>query len=323
MKKSSTLRKLITSDKILFRPGVGIAIHALMVEAAGFKVVNVSGAQTAAHILGLPDAGLLTMTELVENVRRIAAVVNIPVIADCDTGFGNAINVRRTVREIIGAGAAGLFFEDQVAPKRCGFVRGKEIISIEEATLKIQAAADVRDSIDPDFVLIARTDARGAYGGGIDEAIRRGNAYREAGADMIYVEALLSEAEIKTVAKAVGQPFTCTFHGPAPTLEQLQEWGVSMTGGAMVPSVGLMAVWDLLLKMHREGIAPYHDMIEKTQQHPLGGFGFFDLTGFPRVQELEQQFLHQPSQDRLEGSIGEYDPRVGSRGFAGKHKFSL
>jgi 2-methylisocitrate lyase-like PEP mutase family enzyme len=294
-----------------------------MVEALGFKVVNVSGAQTAAHVLGLPDAGLITMSELVENVRRIATVVNIPVIADCDTGFGNAINVRRTIREIIGTGAAGLFFEDQVAPKRCGFVRGKEIIPLEEAVLKYRAAADVRDALDPDFVIIARTDARGAVGGGIEEAIRRGKAYREAGADMIYVEALQSEEEIRTVARAVGQPFTCTFHGPAPSLEQLQAWGVSMTGGAMVPTVGLMAVWDLLSRMRREGLGPYNEMIEQTKNHPLGGFGFFDLTGFPRVQELEQRFLPRSGDNKLEESLGVYDPRAGGEGFAGKRDFSL
>lgn len=323
MKKSTTLRKLLTSGEILYRPSIGLAIHAIMVEAAGFKVVNVSGAQTAAHVLGLPDAGLITMTEVVENVRRIASVVNIPVIADCDTGFGNAINVRRTVREIIQAGAAGLFFEDQVAPKRCGFVRGKEVVSIEEAVMKFRAAADVRDALDRDFVIIARTDARGAAGGGLDDAIRRGKAYREAGADMVYVEALQSEEEIRQAAKAIGQPFMCTFHGLSPSLQQMQDWGLSMTGGAMVPSVGLIAVWELLTKMSREGIGPYHDMIEQTKDHPVGGFNFFDLVGFPRVQELEQQFLSVSAQEKLDGSIGVYDPRSTQAGFAGKREFNL
>ncbi len=118
-----------------------------------------------------------------------------------------------------------------MAPKRCGFVRGKEVVPIDEAVLKVRAAADVRDAMDPDFILIARTDARGALGGGLEDTIRRGKAYRDAGADMIYAEALQSEEEIRQVSKAVGQPFMCTFHDLSPSLEEMRSWGISMTGG--------------------------------------------------------------------------------------------
>ena len=332
MKTSTRLRQLLKSDRILFRPGIGLAIHALMAEALGFEFVTVSGAQTSLHILGLPDAGLITMTEVAENVRRISTAVNIPVVADCDTGFGNAINVRRTVREIISAGAAGLFFEDQVSPKRCGFVRGKEVVPVEEAVMKFAAAAQVRDELDPDFIIIARTDARGAVGGSLEEAIARGKAYRDAGADVVYLEALKSVDEIKVAAKAIGKPFFCTFVGldPAPTLEELESWGICTAGGSMLPNIGLMKIWDLLAEIKKEGIAPYHNMIADTKGHPLGEFGVFDLTGFPRIQQLEREFLPAETVNKKSLSQGFYDPGVGhsrhaqtAEGFFNKKTFSL
>ncbi|MDH5364069.1 MAG: isocitrate lyase/PEP mutase family protein, partial [Dehalococcoidia bacterium] len=149
-KKSAVLRELIEREAILLRPCVAIALQAKMAEAVGFDALGISGSHTANHILGLPDAGLITMTEMVENIQRICNVVSIPVMADCDTGFGNAINVRRTVQSVVQAGAAGLFIEDQVAPKRCGFVKGKELISVEEAVGKFRAAVDARNELDPD-----------------------------------------------------------------------------------------------------------------------------------------------------------------------------
>jgi 2-methylisocitrate lyase-like PEP mutase family enzyme len=152
-KKSTRLRQLINRGEVLFRPLVAIPLQAQLAEAAGFEVIGISGAYTAAHILGLPDAGMITMTEMVENAQRICNAVNIPVIADGDTGFGNAINVRRTVQSMIQAGAAGVFIEDQVAPKRCGYVKGKEIISLEEAVGKFRAAVDARNELDKDFII--------------------------------------------------------------------------------------------------------------------------------------------------------------------------
>ena len=132
--------------------------------------------------------------------------VNIPAMVDCDTGFGNAINVRRTVASMIRAGAAGLFIEDQVTPKRCAFVKGKEVISLEEAVGKYRAAIDVRNELDPDFIIMARTDARTAVGGSLEEVIRRGKAYLDAGADILYVAALQSRDEIKQVRERFERP---------------------------------------------------------------------------------------------------------------------
>src|SRR4051812_9637716 len=195
-KKTTILRELIEDEKILLRPGVAVALHARLAQEAGFKAVGISGANAAAYLLGLPDAGLITMTEMAENARRVASAVDIPVMVDCDTGYGNAINVRRTVAEMIRAGTAGLFIEDQVAPKRCGSYVGKQLISIEEAVGKYRAAIDVRNELDPDYVIMARTDGRNAVGGSLEEAIKRAKAYKKAGVDVIYIEALRSVEEL-------------------------------------------------------------------------------------------------------------------------------
>lgn len=317
-KPSTVLRELLEGPEILFRPGVGIAIQAQIAEAVGFKAVGLSGANTAAHIFGLPDAGLMTLPEIVENVRRVVGAVTIPVIADCDTGFGNAINVRRTVNEIIKAGAAGLFIEDQVSPKRCGFVRGKEVIPIDEAVSKYRAAVDARDALDDDFVLIARTDARGVAGGSVEDVIRRGKAYRDAGMDMIYAEALQSPEEIRMVAKALGKPFTCTYGDfkPTPTMQELQEWGLSMTASGFFVVAGLTGMWDLAVRMKEEGLQAFHQFTEEMTPHPLGKFGLFDLTGFAEVQAWEQRYLDATHDRDYDRSIGEYDPRYGHPAFA-------
>jgi len=314
-KKSAVLRELIEREAILLRPCVAIALQAKMAEAVGFEALGISGSHTASHILGLPDAGLITMTEMVENIQRICNAVSIPVMADCDTGFGNAINVRRTVQSVIQAGAAGLFIEDQVAPKRCGFVKGKELISVEEAVGKYRAAVDARNELDPDFIIMARTDGRTAVGGSLEEAIRRAKAYQEeAMVDVIYVEALQSKEEIKEVRAALDGPLACSTQAiqPHPTLQELQALGMCLTLGIMFFEVGNVAMWDMLVAMKHRGLDPWIEWREKTKDHPMGGFGVFDLVGFPKVREWEERYL--PKEEYLakyDKSLGLYEPQLG------------
>ncbi|MFC1987981.1 oxaloacetate decarboxylase [Chloroflexota bacterium] len=314
-KKSTVLRELIEREEILLRPTVAIALQAKMAEAIGFEALSISGSNTAAHLLALPDAGLITMTEVVENVQRICNAVNIPVMADCDTGFGNAINVRRTVQSVIRAGAAGLFIEDQVAPKRCGFVKGKEIISIEEAVGKYRAAVDTSNEMDRDFIIMARTDARTAVGGSLEEVIRRGKAYREeAGVDVIYAEALQSREEIKKVRAALDGPLACSTRAITPplTLEELQQLGMCMTLGVMFFRAGYVAWWDILVDMKKRGLAPWNEWIEKNKNHPMSWFGTYDLVGFPEVRELEEKYLPKEYLDKYNKSAGLYDAKLGN-----------
>ena len=201
-KKTRVLRKLLERKKILVVPAAYDCISAKIVEHVGFEAVYMSGAGVSASRIGKPDIGLMTMTEQVDQARNIANSVDIPVIADADTGYGNPINVMRTVNMFEQAGVAAIHLEDQEMPKRCGHMEGKTVISRESMVQKIKAAAEAR--MDKDFFIIARTDAKAIYG--LDDAIERGRAYVAAGADGIFVEAPESIDELRKIAQSFSVP---------------------------------------------------------------------------------------------------------------------
>ena len=202
MRASTRLRDLLKGPDIVVAPGAYDGISARLVEAAGFKAAYMTGAGTAASHLGQPDLGLTTLTEMATHAAHLAGCLSIPLIADADTGYGNVLNVVRTVREYERAGVAGLHIEDQVAPKKCGHIAGKQVIPTDEFCDKIRAASEYRT--DPDLLIIARTDARAVTG--LDDAIERGNRYAEAGADVIFVEAPQSMDEVQRIAREVKAP---------------------------------------------------------------------------------------------------------------------
>jgi 2-methylisocitrate lyase-like PEP mutase family enzyme len=234
----SQLRKLLKSGKMLIVPGGYDGLTATMIERAGFDAAYMTGAGTAAR-LGLPDYGLISMTEMVDNARSMVESVKIPVIADADTGYGNELNTIRTVNAYERAGIAGIHIEDQVFPKRCGHLDGKEVISVEQFQRKIRAATEQR--LDPDFVIIARTDSRTVLG--YDAAIERCNAALEAGADVVFFESPLSVEEVASIPKKVKGP--CLFNvvdggkTPPVTLKQAEEFGYAIS---IVPALTFMAV---------------------------------------------------------------------------------
>lgn len=195
------LRERLRSPELLIAPGVFDGLSARIAAAAGFEALYASGGAIA-RSTGVPDLGLLSFTEVLTRLREVVDATNLPVIADADTGYGNAVNVLRTVREFERLGVAALHLEDQVSPKKCGHYAGKELISVDEMVGKLRAAQDAR--VDPALVLIARTDARAIEG--VGGAIRRGNRYAEAGADVIFVEAPESEEELRTIAQEVKAP---------------------------------------------------------------------------------------------------------------------
>ncbi len=196
VKPAARLRQLLAADGLIVAPFIMNALHARIAESVGFDAVYMTGAGTAAE-KGFPDVGLLTMTEMVTNARYIANAVNVPVICDADTGYGNALNVQRTVREYEAAGVAGIHIEDQVFPKKCGFFEGKQVVPAEEHAQKIRAALDART--DPDFVIIARCDAYAVTGWA--DTVQRCRAYREAGADLVFVDGIKSRDDLELYAR--------------------------------------------------------------------------------------------------------------------------
>jgi 2,3-dimethylmalate lyase len=228
MKKTTLLKKLILDKEILVMPGAYDATSARIVEKAGFKSVTLGGYPTSASLLGRPDLSLLTLPEMVTHTRNIVEAVDIPVFTDGDTGHGNTLNVMRTVREFEKAGAAGMFIEDQLFPKRCGHMEGKQVIEADDMVAKIKAAVDAR--IDPDFVIMARTDALGVIG--IDNAIERANRYREAGADLIFVEAPTTKEQMLRINREVAAPTkVIQLEGgktPMLTVKELEEIGYNV-----------------------------------------------------------------------------------------------
>ena len=313
LKKTTKLHELFDREEIFVAAGSGCALHAKMAEAAGYECAYMSGAATAATILGLPDAGLITMSEMVENAGRMANAISIPLISDSDQGFGNAVNTRRTVESFIRAGVAGIHIEDQPMPKRCGAVVGKQVVSLEEAVGKYRAAVDAKNELDPDFVIIARCDARGAAGGSLEETITRLNSYKEAGVDVLYFEMPLSLDECRAVRAAVRGPLmgTMGWFEPPPSVEDLQEIGYSC---AFYPGllfhVSYAAAWEYARDFKKRGYEAEMEWRNRPAEYPMPHF--YDLTGFPKVYEWEEKYL--PSEDvkeKYETSVGDYDPRGG------------
>jgi 2-methylisocitrate lyase-like PEP mutase family enzyme len=255
MSRAKELRSLIQRDGMTIAPGAYDCITATLIAHAGFPAVYMTGAGTAASH-GYPDYGLLTMSEMVGNASRIAATVDLPVIADADTGYGNELNVVRTVREFERHGIAAIHIEDQVFPKKCGHLDDKEIIPLDDYIAKIRAAVDARRN--PDFVIIARTDARAVAG--LDEAVTRANAALAAGADVAFVEAPQTTDEVKAVPRLVGGPclLNVVRRGKTPPIElnAAQAMGYKL---AILPTLlfrGVIGCCEDLLSELRTGAFP-------------------------------------------------------------------
>lgn len=286
LRKTALLRKLIEDEEILMIPVAHDALCARIAEQSGFRAVFTAGYANSAAILGKPDVSLLTLTEMVEAASRIADAVNVPVFADGDTGHGNVTNVIRTVNLFEKAGVAGLFIEDQVSPKRCGHLAGKQVVSPEEMVSKLRAALDAR--FDPDFVIMARTDALAVNG--IDDAIYRANLYRKAGADMIFVEAPESVDQMKRIIKEVKAPHMANMlpggKTPMLTAKELQEIGYSVVAYATACTYTITkAVRDLFEALHRTGTtAGFEDRMVKFDE-------FNRLVGLEEIREIEEKYM--------------------------------
>ncbi|XVQ07043.1 isocitrate lyase/PEP mutase family protein [Spirillospora sp. CA-255316] len=252
----SGLRELLDPGRLLVVPGAANALTARVIEDCGFESVYVTGAGVANTHLGVPDIGLLTVGEMIAHVAAIREAVSVPLIVDADTGFGNPVNVRRTVRDLERAGAGAIQIEDQTFPKRCGHFAGKSVVPAREMIAKIHAAVDARR--DEGTLIVARTDARAVAG--LDEACARANAYRDAGADVVFVEAPRTEAEVEAVAAGVRGPqvINLVHGGVTPMLPEprLRELGFAIALHANLPLLaGLKGVQDALRTL-RAGTVP-------------------------------------------------------------------
>jgi carboxyvinyl-carboxyphosphonate phosphorylmutase len=255
-KSKVSLREQIEDDKkIIVLPGVFDALSARIAEQVGFDAMFQTGYGSAAALLGMPDYGLLNAGETIDNARRIVQAVNVPVLVDADTGYGNPLNVWRLVRDLQSLGAAGIFLEDQIWPKRCGHMTGKDVISTDNYIPKLKAALEARKN--KDFIIVARTDARAPLG--LEEAIKRGEAYRKAGADVIFVEAPRSIEELKKIANHIDAPLVANMieEGITPNLsaKELLKMGYRI---AVFPLSGLyaatFAIKEVFIELKKNGM---------------------------------------------------------------------
>jgi len=279
------LKGLLQRDSILIVLAAFDMVSAKIIERVGFEAVYLSGFGQSASHLGLPDAGLMTFTEMVERVHNMARTINLPLFADGNTGYGGIVNVRRTVQEFEWAGAAAIQLEDQEMPKKCGHTGGKRIIDAREMVLKIEAGVESRRS--DDFLIIARTDARSVLG--LEEAIKRGRMYEEAGADIIFIESPQSEEELRIVGESFDRPTLANMveGGKSPVLKvnELQGMGFKI---AIFPITCLLvaakAMQQAMETLKAEGTT------QGLLDEMMGFEEFTDFIGFPEVRSFEAKY---------------------------------
>jgi carboxyvinyl-carboxyphosphonate phosphorylmutase len=291
-KRGQNLRRLLDSGEMVLAPGCYDALGARLVEESGFSAVYMTGFGSAASRLGRPDVGLMTLSEMVDNARRIVEAVDVPVIADADTGYGNPINVIRTVREYEAAGVAAIHIEDQVTPKKCGHMEGKEIVPTGEMASKVAAAVAARRSSD--FLIIARTDARAVEG--LDRAVERARHYRESGADVLFIEAPQSTDEIETIAGTFSDVpllFNYAEGGKTPPVshEFLRDLGFSLVIFPISTLLAATAAMRSVLGEIKAKGSPI-DVLPSMLRFEA----FLEFIGISEIRELERRFADNDSQ---------------------------
>jgi 2-methylisocitrate lyase-like PEP mutase family enzyme len=291
--KGRQLKQLINAPEILVTPGVYDGYSARLVEKAGFKSGSITGAGTSESRLGWADRGVMGLDENVANARRLADCCNLLLRADADTGYGNAMSVYFATRAFEKAGVAAVMFEDQVWPKRCGHMAGKSVIPANEMVQKVKAAVDAR--LDPDFIIIARTDAAGTHG--VDEAIRRLNLYAEAGADCMYADALLSREDIAKVAKGVPKPLIVNMGlgmrtrktTPLMTPKELEALGVAVVSYPRLLTTAALRGMMNAMAVFKEEVVEKHRVVDRTDLQ-VSFEEINDLMGMAELDELERRY---------------------------------
>ena len=285
MSKAEMIRRFLKEKGQLIMPGVYDALSAKIATKTGFEVIFITGYSLAATMLGEPDFGILTQTEMLSAARRICSVTDVPVIVDADTGYGNAINVIRTVDELIRIGAGGMFLEDQVWPKRCGHMKGKQVIPLEEQLKKLHAATDTKNNRD--FFIVARTDARQALG--LNEAITRGIAFKQAGADAVFIEAPESKEEMREISRNVPGPLVANMleRGVTPLMrpQELRDLGFDLVVWPLAPVYSVAkSLTEVYRTLRREGTTT--DILDRLM--PFDEFN--RIVGLEEKYQLDQKY---------------------------------
>ncbi len=288
MKHTTLLRRILARERTVLVPGAYDAFSGKILKQVGFKVLYMTGSGVTASLTGMPDVGLLTMTEMVNQARNIVNAVDLPLICDADNGYGNPINIMRTVKEYERAGVAGIHIEDQVAPKKCGHFEGKQIIPPEEMIKKIEAAIYARE--DNDFLLIARTDARSVKG--LEEALGRARLYAQMGADMVFIESPESVEELSTISRRLSNIsllVNMVEGGKTPTLpfEQLEEMGFKII---LYPTSSIRAVAKTLQELAGH-LYKYKDT-QSFEDRLVSFEGRNQITDLAYIIELEKRFVN-------------------------------
>ncbi len=292
--KGAQFKELINKPEILIQPGVYDGYSVRLIERAGFKTASISGAGVSESRMGWADRGVMTFEENLNNARRLADCTELLLRADADTGYGNAMTVHFVVRAFEKAGMAALMFEDQVWPKRCGHMAGKSCIPAEEMVQKVKAAVDARR--DNDFVIVSRTDAAGPHG--VDEAIRRLNLYAEAGADVMYADALLSKEDIAKVAKNVPKPLIVNMGldmrprktTPLMSPKQLQDVGVAAVSYPRLLTTAAVRGMMNALQVFQDEVIRKNSVVERTDLQ-VGFEDINDLMGMKFLDDMERRYI--------------------------------
>ena len=306
--QSERFRTALARPELLVIPGGFSPLHARMCERLGFDAFFMSGSQVGAYLYAVPDVGLLSMRDMIEATRRLATGSTIPIFADADTGYGNALNVRQTIQEYIRAGAAGLHIEDQEFPKRSGTAAGRRCISLDEALGKYRAAVDAARELDPSFVVCARCDLIGAEDGSFEAAVERCLAYKnDAGVDLIWLNTVPSLEEVREALKTIPGPVMVTYGGPppSPTLDEWQDWGAAAAiFPALTTSLGLQFIWDFLSDFRERGTAAMADAAARSRTGKFESMSFQRLVHDEAVKALESRYLPSDQQRDYEGTFG-------------------
>jgi 2,3-dimethylmalate lyase len=293
MKKTTVLRKAIMEKRAVPVIGCHDAFSAKIIEQCGFEAIQISGYGVAASVLGKPDVGLVQMKDVLDMTWNIVQAVKIPVMADVDTGGGNAVNAAWIAERLIAMGTAGMNIEDQIFPKRCGHMAGKEVIDAEEMAGKVRACADIRDSLDKDFIINARTDSFAVLG--LDEAIRRANLYLENGADLAFIDGIKTKADIQKAVKEIKGPLSVNLmdaiSGMKTELIPIPELAKMGVGRVSIPVASIMVAHKALLNFFKALKASADGILPGQMQWVTSFEEYTDLVGLKEYKAMEDKYL--------------------------------